>query len=325
MSKIIDFIIDSLNASRERLKLSIATFYITILALYHWRAFAILFFGGIPMMKKIEAIDQLYKNYTFWFYLLNPLCILLVSITFMILFPTIMWLSEKILVQLSINRKENKKREDIADRNKELETVRHLFKLKQEETGNLQENQYLNKIKNLEVLVQDNLEDKMALEKELQNERKNQNDAIFNLKRGFENVENSYRQQIIELNRQLEIISDNDSATFNPFNSKNIHPAFRNNLNPNTLQELQNDFYLLNNRGKDFILDIMSYLNQYPNIEDKTFIYKNSTRITGKSYSLLLNIVFSLLKMRVFETINDDESHISVTINANALQKHFGL
>lgn len=210
MNKIIDFIIDSINAGRERLKMSIVTFYISLLALYHWRVFVILFFGGIPMMKKIEEIDALYKDYTPWFYLLNSLSILLVSIAFMILFPTIMWLSEKALVYVSIKRKEKKEEEDAADRNKDIEIVRHQFKLKQEETGNLKEIGYVDEIKKLRELVHDNLQEKMELEKELNNEREKQKHAITNLKSGFENVELNYVEQINELKRQLTVVQDNN-------------------------------------------------------------------------------------------------------------------
>lgn len=201
MNKIIDFVIDSINAGRDRLKMSIVTFYFSLLVLYHWRVFAILFFGGMPMMEKINEIDFLYKDYTPWFYFLNALSILLISIVFMILFPTIMWLSEKILVKISIKRKKKKEDEDQADRDKDIDVVRHQFKLKQEETGNLKESEYVDKILSLETMLNDNNKSKEQLERSLLEERKKHKDSIDNLKNSFMQIETNYQLQIDELNR----------------------------------------------------------------------------------------------------------------------------
>lgn len=215
MEKIIDFIIESINAGRERLKMPIVTFYITLLGLYHWKALAILFFGGIPMMDKIEKISALYPDFKTCpeYYVINTVVILLVSVFFMLLFPIIMWLSEKVLIDVSIRRKEKREKEIEADRKQQIAEVQHQFTLKEEETGNLEKSGYLDEIKSLKDSVTTHLEEKNKLQKEQQkqlvDERKRQEEAIRDLKLGFESVEDKYKAQIEELKRQVSVVQRN--------------------------------------------------------------------------------------------------------------------
>lgn len=211
MTKIVDFIIDSINASRERLKLTVASFYIGLLALYHWKALAILFFGNVPMLEKIDEIDEIYFNWTNWNYILNLLLVLFTATLFMVLFPTIMWLSEKVLVKLSINRKRNKALEEESDRTDEIESVRHQFKLKQEETGNLQENEYLDRISRLEKHNSDLLKEIDNLRLELEQQRIHEKESVISLKESFKGVEQNYRLQLEELKRQNVFINEKNS------------------------------------------------------------------------------------------------------------------
>ncbi|MDM1513576.1 hypothetical protein [Myroides odoratimimus] len=309
MDKIIDFVIDSINAGRERLKMSIVTFYISLLALYHWRVFAILFFGDIPMMKKIEKIDFLYKDYTPWFYLFNSLLILLVSVTFMILFPTIMWLSEKALVYVSIKRKEKKEEEEQKDRDKEIEIVKHQFKLKKEETGNLNENEYLDQIQNLNKLISKHIQEKKEIQKELTDERDKQRIAIFDLKNGFETVELNYKNQVEELKRQLSVVNDNSNA-YNGILKAGKFITEEENFYIDTINYM---FRKLREEDKRLIEDIIN------NFKKPEMVINFSREDRGYYFNNILNHLSELGVIDLKE--NSKTNNVSVMTNTKGLRK----
>ncbi|MGG5576382.1 hypothetical protein ACPDHL_03435 [Myroides sp. C15-4] len=206
MNKIIDFIIDSINASRERLKMSIVTFYIALLVLYHWRVFAILLFGGIPMVDKIEKIDLLYKDYTLWHYLLNPIFVLILAVSTMLLFPWITLKTDIVVNKILIKRKNDKEDVLINDRTKEIAKAEHEYFLLQISSGYKSTTEFVQEIGHLETanesLKKELANQKEEFESELRKEQENSRKSIENLKLGFKQVEENFELQIDELKRQ---------------------------------------------------------------------------------------------------------------------------
>ncbi|WP_025124392.1 hypothetical protein [Myroides odoratimimus] len=205
MEKVVDFIIDSINASRDRLKMSIVTFYLSLLALYHWRVFAILFFGGMSMEKKIEKIDIFYIDWTWCDYIFNPILILLISILSALLFPIIMWGIEFVLLTPTEGRKKIKNEGLEIDRLEDRKIEEHKYELLQISSGHKNTEQFVNEIKHLKDENERLTED---YEVSIKNERNKSDLAIENLTNGFRQVEDNYKKQISELNRQLEMFNN---------------------------------------------------------------------------------------------------------------------
>ncbi|MGG5578047.1 hypothetical protein ACPDHL_12000 [Myroides sp. C15-4] len=317
MNKIVDFIIDSINASRDRLKMSIVTFYIALLALFHWRVFAILFFGGLPMMEKICEIDALYSQWEWYDYILNPVLVLLVSVLSMILFPTIMLLTDKLVIKIAIKRKNNKELEDDQDREKEIKIVQHQFRLKQEETGNLQQGEYLNKIQELQTTILDNSKEKRTLEKDLKEEREKQKTAILNLKNGFDKVESNYKQQIEELNRQINTITlqniPHTELLFEvPANINNMETRYR-------LHDINEKYLYLSLEDKKFLDDLIyTQIDDLDKTEKKlNYNIKNNETL---SYLNLHEILISLTKIRVITKMIENRNQLNLIVNLTELR-----
>lgn len=217
MSKIIDFIIDSINASRERLKLTIATFYIGLLALYHWKALAILFFGGVPMLEKIDKINELYADWDIRDWCLRSLFVLGISIISMVLFPLIMWLVEWILKKINEGRSTIQRYQIKIKRTDDEEQKEHEYELLQIASGRKSTEEFVKQIEELKLKNNyfqtelNNLNNKQN--EALLEERERSAKAIDNLKLGFTNVEDNYKTQIQELSRQLENINKHSDIT----------------------------------------------------------------------------------------------------------------
>ncbi|MGL5276687.1 hypothetical protein [Myroides sp.] len=287
MDKIVDFIIDSVNVSRERLKMSIMTFYLALLGVYHWKVLAILFFSVTPMMERISAIDLLYRDWSICDYIFNCLIILIISFFCMILFPFIMLIAEKLLVKISVKRKQNKENEDEVDRKKELIDLKHKFELKQAETGNLEESEYLDKIVNLESSVS-------KYEKELSDERQKQVEAIENLKQNFSKVEANYKLQIDELKRQ-NIVVRSEEGKF---------PLLDVKFTPLLEEEMSN-------------VHEVNYLLKYLNKEEEKIIRNILNPFKGDTFTRMLTFNKINVESNAFDKIIELLQNLRIIISTN--------
>lgn len=270
MSKIIDFIIDSINASRERLKLTIATFYIGLLALYHWKALAILFFGGIPMLEKIDKINELYADWEIRDWCLKSLFVLGVSIISMVLFPLIMWLVERLLKTINEGRDTIQRDQIKIKRTDDEEQKEHEYELLQIASGRKSTEEFVKQIEGLK-------DENNYFKTELNNLNHKQNEAILeerersakaidNLNLGFKNVEENYIAQIKELSRQLENIrKHSDIELFNANKAEDQYEGI-------TLKNINHIYRRLSPEQKEIIEEVVLGHSKFSEVK---ISYKN--------------------------------------------------
>ncbi len=156
MKDILNFIRDSIETSKERLKSPILIYYLLFLIFIHWKAISIYLFSTEPIEKRISKIERLYRYWSqgdfFWQALLMLFFVVLINITL----PFIMWLFDEIQIVPNRKRKTLLYKNNAMERIEELEKTKHEFNKSKIISGNVETEDFNTRIETLQNTIEEN-------------------------------------------------------------------------------------------------------------------------------------------------------------------------
>jgi len=156
MKDILNFIRDSIETSKERLKSPILKYYLLFLIFIHWKAISIYLFSTEPIEKRISKIERLYKYWSQWDFFWQALLMLFLVILINIALPFIMWLFEEIQIIPNRKRKTLLYKNNAMDRIEELEKTKHEFNKSKIISGNVETEDFNTRIETLQNTIEEN-------------------------------------------------------------------------------------------------------------------------------------------------------------------------
>lgn len=320
---IIDFVKESKEASQERLKLPIVTFYIFLLLISYWKPLSIYFLSEKKIEEKIKQIDFIYKNYTHWDHILNLLILLLLSTISSLLFPVIMFVIEFLLKSPNKERKIIKNSTKDIDRHEELKIARHRYDLNKIVSGNKEIEDYNQSIEVLKKSYEDRIQNIETINNQKDKNLESQIDMItkenVSLASKLEeiNQSNKYLNSQINQHRLNEFEYKNYSKFNIIFENKNNFKDYLDSIEPasddiifikHILEQIVDyDLHSLLNRLALSVFNDSEYVNLNQRTEkyddEKNFIKRNNlgelssseeileTYFIGKSFYLIKEMV----------------------------------
>lgn len=288
---IIDFIKESKEASQERLKLPIVTFYIFLLVISYWKPLSIYFLSEKKIEEKIKEIDFIYKNHTHWDHILNLLILLLLSTISSILFPSIMFIIEYLLKKPNKERKIIKNSTKDIDRNEELKITKHKYDMNKILSGNKEVEDYNQSIEDLKKSYEDRIQ----------------------------NMENINNQKDKNLESQIDMITkENISLTSKLGEINQLNKYLNDQINQYRLNEFEYTNYSKFNiifENKDIFKD---YVNSIEPVSDKVLFIKHILE------EIIDYNLHSLLNRLALSVYNDSEYlNLNTRTRKYDVEKHF--
>jgi len=233
---IIDFVKESKEASQERLKLPIVTFYIFLLVISYWKPLSIYFLSEKKIEEKIKEIDFIYKNYTYCDHILNLLILLLLSTISSILFPSIMFIIEYLLKKPNKERKIIKNSTKDIDREEELKITKHKYDMNKILSGNKEIEDYNKSIEDLKKSYEDRIKNMENINDQKDKNFESQLDLIIKenqsllLKINETNELNKSLDDLVNRYRQNKLEHPNLSKFNTIFENKELFKNYLNSL-----------------------------------------------------------------------------------------------
>lgn len=202
MKDILDFIRDSINAGKDRLKNPLIMYYLLFAALIHWKAVSLFIFSSESMEKRIYRIERLYRDWNQWDYVLQSILILIFVLIINIGLPHLMLFFEK------HTSEPNKKRKGIlydgynVDRSEDIKKSRHEFEKSKIVSGNVEQDDFNKELK----LLQDTIEENRVRHQEaITVMKKTQDSEMKALKTSYENSLNRLKLNQVSDKVQTQI------------------------------------------------------------------------------------------------------------------------
>ncbi|SIS92157.1 hypothetical protein SAMN05421789_11150 [Kaistella chaponensis] len=309
---ILDYYKETKDAAKERLKLPIIPFYITLVILNYWKPISIYLFSKSSVEGKINNITYLYRNWTFWDHFWN--LILLVAASFLIstLFPILMWGIEALLRVPNNRRKVLLNDSKNIDWKHDLASTQHKYDKEKILSGKKEIEEYNSSMEDLKRSYEERIRNSDVLNKqriqnltsELENLRTTNSDLAQNYNKVKNDLFDKERQNLRFIYTDDELInkSINYDELFNilyKFIDANSEINFSEQFLKNTSLETRKLLFALIWGRKGNLFRKMLYsinkndqviqidLTRQDDLNDRNFILDNKIGILNKSISEL--------------------------------------
>lgn len=274
MKEFLDFIRDLIDAGKERLKNPILTYYLILLIFNNWKAISIFILSKQTIETRIKKISWLYNDWTIWDFIWQSICVLFLAVIINTILPFVNWFVDYLNLNPNIERKILLYKSNHIDRDEELNKTKHEFNKNKIISGNLEAEDYNNRIKSLQNTIEDN-------------RKLHQQEIDLIIK--------TNEEQLKSITENLRIAEDN---------------LLKNSIRkPNYTDKKNSDFFRLNE-----ILDFYNRLTNIEKKEFNFILKSlNSTRTDGKEFNDIyieeyLNIINFLEFHNVIKHIEVDNN-----------------
>lgn len=210
-----DYYKETKEAAKERLKLPIVPFYVTLVILNYWKAISVYLFSGESIEGKITYINILYNKWTFWDHLQNLSLLMAFSFVMSTLFPVLMW-GIDFIIQVPNNRRKNLQNSSkIIDWHHDLASTQHKYDKEKILSGNKEIEEYNESIDS----IKKSYDDRIKTIENVNNQKEE------NLKEEVHNFKNQYEMlslQIKELNNVNEALANDYASARNALQKKEL-------------------------------------------------------------------------------------------------------
>lgn len=256
MKDILDFIRDSIESGKERLKNPFLLYYILFAVIMHWKAVSLFAFSTDPIEKRIFRIERLYRNWTqadfFWQSVLMLIIVLIINIGL----PYVMWLFDAMHILPNNKRKSLLHASNSIDRMEELEKTKHDFSKNKIISGNVEAEDFNKRVETLQNTIEEN---RKSHQSEVDLILKTNEEQLNSLRKQYDSATEIYQKEIDKKNKNLSLLQGQ------------ILQSQVSDIDSDTTSELMNYYNSLDNSERKDLLYIMDSLervmpegNQFP-------------------------------------------------------------
>lgn len=206
-SKLLTLYHESKEATTERLKMPIVTFYISLLIITYWQPLVILLFSSKPIEDRTAYIRCLYSQENIYFHYIQALFILIISFSFSVIFPMLTHFINKLTKTAKYADIEEKELQKDRARLDEEKQAIHDFKKANIKSGQLEKDEYNKSMEDLKFSYEKrirSLEDNnIVLEKNYQESINQKEKTISTLSA---NIDKLYKESATMKDSILELI-----------------------------------------------------------------------------------------------------------------------
>lgn len=217
---ILDFYRESQDAAKERLKLPIVPFYITLVILSYWRPISIYLFSAATIELKIKEINNLYNDWNAWNHFWTLLLLIGISIISSLIFPVIMWGIEVLLRTPNNRRKELLNASKVIEWQHDLASTQHKFDKEKILSGKKEIEEYNESIASLKDSYDERIR---SIESITEQKDKNFESEIVSLKETNKRLLINYENAKLE---NMRLMRDKNKFIYTDSESSNLSVDF---------------------------------------------------------------------------------------------------